>query len=94
MGWAHYVEGTISMASGADDRLYRIAKDVLLRILLKDTDMAEKLNDPEYRSNFRLEIGDALHNRYDFSETVQSPEAIADDLLDAIVDIIKSYEVK
>ncbi|MEM9667849.1 MAG: hypothetical protein AAF950_02915 [Pseudomonadota bacterium] len=79
------------MPAKPDDRLYRIARDVLLRILLKDTELHERLDDPDYRQTFRLKLGDALHNRYDFSDTLQSPEAVAEDILDAIVDIIKAY---
>ena len=79
------------MSSGPDDLLYTIAKDVLLRTLVKESDILDRLDDRAYRRDFRLEIGNALHDRYDFSETTQSPEAIAEEILDAVIDVAKSY---
>ncbi|MEL6323884.1 MAG: hypothetical protein AAGJ29_00430 [Pseudomonadota bacterium] len=79
------------MSSKQDEALYAVAKDILLRSLLKDSDIHERLNDEEYRAAFRLMIGNALHDRYDFSSNTQSPEAIAEEILDAVIDVIKVY---
>lgn len=82
------------MSEGRDQRLWSIAKDALLTELLKDSDIDTRLSDKRYRDQFRLAIGDALHDRYDFSENIESPEAIADEILDVVIDVVKHYRKK
>lgn len=79
------------MADTPDDTLTGIAKEVLLKVLLRDADIHTRLNNAAYRSDFRLEIGNALHDRYDFSDSTESPEAIAEEILDAVITVIDTY---
>ncbi|MEL6569782.1 MAG: hypothetical protein AAFQ22_15310, partial [Pseudomonadota bacterium] len=69
------------MTASPDSLLWAAAKDMLLRELMKTSDIESRLTDREYRAEFRLQIGDALHSRYDFSDNTQSPEAIAEEIL-------------
>ncbi len=79
------------MAVDPDSPLWSAAKDVLLRELMKTSDIETRLNDQDYRAAFRLQIGDALHARYDFSENTQSPEAIADEILETVIEVARHY---
>ncbi|MEO0607771.1 MAG: hypothetical protein AAFY82_06035 [Pseudomonadota bacterium] len=79
------------MTDRPDGPLWKAAKDVLLRELLKTSDIESRLNDTAYRAEFRLRIGDALHTRYDFSENTQSPEAIADEILETVIEVARHY---
>ncbi|MEM1150540.1 MAG: hypothetical protein AAGI03_08265 [Pseudomonadota bacterium] len=79
------------MGSTPDSPLWAAAKDMLLRELLKTSDIETRLTDREYRAEFRLQIGDALHSRYDFSENTQSPEAIAEEILATVIQVARHY---
>ena len=74
-----------------DSPLWAAAKDMLLRELMKTSDIESRLTDPAYRAEFRLTIGDALHTRYDFSDNTQSPEAIADEILETVIKVARHY---
>lgn len=79
------------MAEPQDSPLWKAAKDLLLRELLKTSDIEDRLKNEAYRAEFRLQIGDALHARYDFSENTQSPEAIADEILQTVIEVAQHY---
>jgi len=74
-----------------DSPLWAAAKDMLLRELMKTSDIETRLTDPEYRAAFRLQIGDALHTRYNFSDNTQSPEAIAEEILETVIEVARRY---
>ncbi|MEM9740186.1 MAG: hypothetical protein AAF829_09980 [Pseudomonadota bacterium] len=79
------------MAASPDTPLWAAAKDMLLRELIKTSDIETRLTDQEYRAEFRLQIGDALHTRYDFSDNTQSPEAIAEEILETVIEVARHY---
>lgn len=79
------------MGEAPDSPLWAAAKDMLLRELIKTSDIETRLTDPDYRAAFRLQIGDGLHTRYDFSDNTQSPEAIADEILETVVEVVRYY---
>jgi len=74
-----------------DSPLWAAAKDMLLRELMKTSDIETRLTDPQHRAAFRLQIGDALHTRYDFSQNTQSPEAIAEEILETVIEVARHY---
>ena len=79
------------MTDPADRPLWSAARDALLRELLRDSDIEARMSSPQYREAFRLRIGDELHSRFDFSQTTQSPEVIADRLLNTVLDVARHY---
>ncbi|MEO0817073.1 MAG: hypothetical protein AAFX86_07165 [Pseudomonadota bacterium] len=79
------------MTASPDSPLWAAAKDMLLRELMKTSDIESRLTDREYRAEFRLQIGDALHSRYDFSDNTQSPEAIAEEILATVIEVARHY---
>ncbi|MEM1106068.1 MAG: hypothetical protein AAGH87_06735 [Pseudomonadota bacterium] len=79
------------MEAPVDSPLWMAAKDTLLRELIKISDIETRLTDSDYRDAFRLRIGDALHTRYDFSGNTQSPEAIAEEILEMVIQVARHY---
>ncbi|MEO0465874.1 MAG: hypothetical protein AAF216_04980 [Pseudomonadota bacterium] len=79
------------MAVDPESPLWAAAKDMLLRELMKTSDIERRLTDPGHRAEFRLQIGDALHTRYDFSDNTQSPEAIAEEILETVIEVARYY---